>query len=120
MVLPLGAVANASISGVPGAGDPQLTTPGIGRADGDGYDDVVIGAITFSGVATDMGQASIFFGEAGGLPMTPDWQSSGDFLPYAWFGGAVSPSGDVDGNGVPEVLVGAPGGDRAYVFCVGR
>jgi hypothetical protein len=69
----------------------------------DGFDDIVVGA-PYSGLA--QGTVSVFLGSATGLDTTPAWEESGDGAD-ATFGISVASAGDVDGNGAPDVLVGA-------------
>lgn len=90
----------------------------VGDVNGDGYGDVAVGAYsaTVSG-RTAAGAVSIFFGGAAGIGATPttvlNGGSSGDF-----FGWSVS-SGDVNGDGYSDVVVGAPGVDSGAVSNVG-
>ena len=100
-------------SGVASAGD----------VDGDGFDDVIVGARYFDASGTDEGKAYVFHGGPAGLSPVADWTTVGDDLPLAELGASVSGAGDVDGDGFADVIVGAPGYDtpasragRAFVF----
>ncbi len=80
---------------------------GIGDVDGDGHGDVVVGA---PGEYYDAGRAYVFAGQTGDTLYSltsPNPQHGG-------FGYAVSEAADVDGNGVPDLVIGA--GGEAYVF----
>ena len=120
--------------------DPVLTTTGwraegdqggasfgssvasAGDVNGDGYDDVIVGAPDFDNGATSEGSAFVFHGSVAGLSSTPAWTAEGD-LANAHFGSSVARAGDVNGDGYSDVIVGAYGHDngatdegRAYVF----
>jgi hypothetical protein len=88
-----------------------------GDVNGDGYDDVIIGARNHDG---NTGRVYLYAGGAGGLDAAPSLIFDGK-EPNSWYGHAVGMAGDVDGDGHMEVLVGAYGyGEwtgRAYVPC---
>jgi len=79
---------------------------GVGDVDGDGRDDVLIGAPAAdpSGL-TDAGAAYLYSGSTGALLASFDGQMDNDH-----FGGTVAGLGDVDGDSVPDNAVGAPAG----------
>ena len=78
---------------------------------GDGYDDVVVGAYFHDTNASNEGKAYLYLGSASGLssgaPGQEIWSSSGDDVALAYFGGTVAAAGDVNGNGYSDFLVGA-------------
>lgn len=78
-----------------------------GDVNGDGFSDVIVGALTFPTGAGQVGKAYVFLGEASGLSDVPVWTSLGDDQAGSWFGVSVASAGDVDGDLLPEVLVGA-------------
>jgi hypothetical protein len=92
----------------------------VGDVNGDGHADVVVGADSEDAGAVGAGRAYIFSGQTGGLVYTllsPNAQLAGHF------GWSVSGAGDVNGDGFPDVIVGAhceDGGEtesgRAHIF----
>jgi hypothetical protein len=88
---------------------------GLGDVNGDGVPDMVIGVpkANASDVLPDVGTAYIFSGADGSLirELDPPVQTlSGRF------GSAVANAGDVDHDGVNDIIIGAPGASHAYVF----
>jgi len=85
-----------------------------GDVNGDGYDDVMIGAPGYDGVYSDEGLVAIFLGGSGGLSPTTvvgcHKTIRGD-QSYARFGYSVACAGDVNGNAYSDIIIGAPGYD---------
>jgi len=79
---------------------------GIGDVNGDGYDDVAVGAPLNNAVGTEQGRVYVYYGGAS-MDATADLVLDGE-LPYDHFGWCVSRGGDLDGDGRPDFLVGAP------------
>jgi hypothetical protein len=77
-----------------------------GDVNGDGYADVIVGVSAFDGGQADEGLALVYHGSSSGLVSAPAWSSEGNQA-GARLGSAVATAGDVDGNGVSEVIVGA-------------
>ena len=79
---------------------------GVGDVNGDGYDDVALGAVAYDSSYTDEGKAYLFLGSPSGLSSTPAWSLNGGQTGAA-FGSCVRPAGDVNGDGYADVIVGA-------------
>lgn len=102
-----------------------ISVAGAGDVNGDGFDDLLVGA---SGASEAAGAAYVIFGSDDRLPETVDLseldESTGFKLNGAVAGdragSAVSGAGDLDGDGTADVLVGAPdaqdGRGTAYVI----
>lgn len=94
---------------------------GAGDVNGNGYDDVVVGAyLEDVGSTADAGRAYLFSGQTGLVMNTMSFAQS-----FGYFGCSVSGAGDVNQDGRPDVIVGAyrqdPGSSptdagRAYVY----
>ena len=80
---------------------------GAGDVNGDGYADVVVGARLYDNGETDEGRASLYLGSSAGLQAAAAWTAEGDQA-GAWYGNSVSGAGDVNGDGLDDVLIGAP------------
>lgn len=80
----------------------------IGDVDGDGIMDLVTSATTWGSNA--QGRIYVFSGATGALLWTADGEE-GDRL-----GTSVEAAGDVDADGIPDVVAGGPGGGRVKVY----
>ena len=85
-----------------------VSVSGVGDVNGDGYDDVIVGARSDDGVATDSGSARVFSGIDGSIIYTFTGENYRDYMGFS-----VSGAGDMDGDGSAEVIVGVYGDDNA-------
>jgi FG-GAP repeat len=79
---------------------------GAGDVNGDGYGDAMVGAPDYDHGQTDEGRAFVYQGSAAGLSPTPDWTAESN-QPGSFFGGSVAATGDVNGDGYGDAIVGA-------------
>lgn len=130
--------ADVTVTGI-AAGDKLGTVIASGDVNGDGHDDLLTGAPYADQPSEDAGVVAIFFGplpEAAQLDLgEADVILSGEGIEPGIFGdiadhfGTSLSLGDVDGDGLLDILVGAPGADakpgeydpirdagRAYLF----
>ncbi len=97
---------------------------GPGDVDGDGLDDLLVGEMyleTSPGVFE--GAAHLYPGTASGVGTSPIWSDSPTAQNNSYFGWYAARAGDVNGDGAPDFVVGAPEFDgastnsgRAYVY----
>jgi hypothetical protein len=78
-----------------------------GDVNGDGFSDVIVGALLFDNGETDEGRVFVYHGSATGLSTTPSWTAESNQA-GAQFGNSVASAGDVNGDGFSDVIVGAP------------
>uniref|UniRef100_A0A672UL27 Integrin subunit alpha 2b n=1 Tax=Strigops habroptila TaxID=2489341 RepID=A0A672UL27_STRHB len=86
----------------------------LGDQDKDGYGDVAVGA-PFGG-DDGSGQVFIFRGQSEGLEPVPSQRLDSPFPGPAAFGFSLRGATDLDGNGYPDLLVGAYGAAKVAVY----
>ena len=113
--------ADAIISGA-AFDEVGRSVAGVGDLNGDGFDDILIGTDIAGG--SFQGQTFLFNGPLSGErdASSADAIITGSF-PNESFGAWVASAGDMNGDGIPDLIVGAPrfplnGNDtgRAYIF----
>ncbi len=93
-----------------------------GDVDGDGFGDVIIGASQYGNGQSLEGAAYVYRGSAAGLGASYAWIAESNQI-GAHFGQSVATAGDVNGDGLADVIVGANEFDngqdaegRAFVY----
>ncbi|MCA9759767.1 MAG: FG-GAP repeat protein, partial [Candidatus Eisenbacteria bacterium] len=84
-----------------------------GDVDGDGRTDVLVGATGYDNGQVDEGAAFLFLGTAQGLSAIPAWWAESNQTDSS-FGRCVASAGDVNGDGLDDVVIGAPRYDDSY------
>ena len=80
---------------------------GVGDVNGDGYDDVAVGAPEHNpGIGANRGKVYVYYGGPDGLNTTPAFTDLGGT--YSKLGYAVAGAGDVNADGYDDMIVGAP------------
>ncbi|MCP4535514.1 MAG: hypothetical protein GY832_00035, partial [Chloroflexi bacterium] len=96
--------------------DFGVSVASAGDVNGDGYADVIVGASRYN---SNQGRAYVYHGAGGGLAATPALTLTGEST-NNYFGVSVASTGDVNGDGYADVIVGAWGYNfdqgRAYVY----
>jgi len=102
--------ADAQLESNQAAASFGWSVAGAGDVNGDGYDDVIVGAIRYDAGQADEGAAFVFLGSPTGIgngnPTTAAAQLESN-LAGAYMGWSVAGAGDVNGDGYDDVIVGA-------------
>ena len=99
-----------------GNDQPGWSVSGAGDVNGDGLDDVIVGAPgAYPGGINDAGESYVVFGKAdtAAVELADVAAGDGGFVIKGideddWSGYSVSGAGDVNGDGLDDVIVGAP------------
>jgi hypothetical protein len=108
----------AKIENVPGSGGLGYSVAGAGDVNGDGYDDVIIGDMSYF-VSWDPqkglveGAALVYYGAPQGIN-TNIFSVLKNNQTQSSFGWVVSSAGDVNGDGYDDVLIGDPNYDKQF------
>ena len=107
------------ISGEAADDQSGASVASAGDVNGDGFDDLIIGAFGADPNGSYSGASYVVFGQAGGfaaeidlsdLDGTNGFQISGEAA-YDQSGSSVASAGDVNGDGFDDLIIGAPGAD---------
>ena len=108
-------VADVTMTGEAANVQFGFSVSGAGDANGDGYADVIVGAVNYS---SNTGRAYIYLGGAA-MNNIADVTMTGEAI-NIHFGNDVSGAGDINGDGYSDVIVGASeyatSTGRAYLF----
>ncbi|GFE68344.1 S-layer family protein [Chroococcus sp. FPU101] len=109
-----------AINGINADDRSSTSVSNAGDINGDGFDDIIIGAIFASPNGTRSGQSYVVFGKSGGfisslnlstLNGTNGFTING-INAYDLSGTSVSSAGDVNNDGFDDLIIGASGADR--------
>ncbi|MEB3233023.1 MAG: hypothetical protein VKJ64_18605, partial [Leptolyngbyaceae bacterium] len=103
---------DTTVLGTPEVGDRFGATLAAGDFDGDGFDDLAIGAPNEdSGIVTDAGKVNILYGSFSGLTSFGDQEIFDSGIEsFDLFGSSLT-TGDFDGDGFDDLAIGAPDED---------
>ena len=82
----------------------------LGDVDGDGVEDFVTSAPTWAGTGKDAGRVYVYSTKTGKLLWKVDGAAAEEL------GTGVELAGDTNKDGVPDVVAGAPGAGKSYVY----
>ena len=80
---------------------------GAGDVNGDGYDDIIIGAPDGDGGQSNEGFVYVYYGSASGPASSLSWKAESNDA-NAFFGWSVSSAGDVNNDGYDDIIAGSP------------
>jgi hypothetical protein len=99
-----------------------VSVASAGDVNGDGYDEVIVGANLYDNGQDAEGMAFLYTGSSGGLSLSHQWSTDGNAI-GANYGFSVASAGDVNNDGYDEIIVGAPlfnegltGNGKAFLY----
>ncbi|MEM1369584.1 MAG: hypothetical protein AAGG02_16550 [Cyanobacteria bacterium P01_H01_bin.15] len=107
------------LNGIDNGDQSGFSVSGAGDVNGDGIDDIIIGAYRASPNASSSGESYVVFGNSGGFSSEielSDLDGSNDFVLNGIgsrdrSGLSVSGAGDVNGDGIDDIIIGTPSAD---------
>jgi len=107
--------ANASFIGEDADDCSGYSVASAGDVNGDGYDDILIGARNNDDGGDNAGQTYLILGKAAGWAMDTDLSDANASFwgedPCDWLGYSVASAGDINGDGYDDILIGAYAND---------
>ena len=100
-------IAEATLLGAESADGAGRAVSGAGDVDGDGHDDLFIGAYASDGAGSNAGAAYLVYGPVSG-DIALDGEAAFEGTEQSWAGWSVAGAGDMDGDGLRDLAVGAP------------
>jgi len=100
--------ANVELEGASAGDELGVSVAGAGDFDGDGVDDVIIGALGDSGAGSSAGAAYLVYGapSSGTISSVADLTVQGEHS-FDYLGASVAGLGDFDGDGLSDVAIGS-------------
>lgn len=77
---------------------------GVGDVNGDGFDDILVGAFRYTNTMVNQGRAYLYLGSATGPGALPDWTTDGT-ISGGLYANSVAAAGDVNGDGFADVAI---------------
>jgi len=107
--------SSASFLGENDYDNAGISISGAGDVNGDGYNDLLIGAFHNNDGGNRAGKTYLIFGKPDGLERDTDLSNAdASFIgegPYDYSGVSVAGAGDINGDGYDDILIGAHGDD---------